>query len=65
MSHLGFTSSCADLDVWFGRVKQTSGEEYYEYVLLYWMMSLLFPRELLAATGGVIKTEKSFWCLIG
>jgi hypothetical protein len=35
MNHLGFTSSRADPDVWFRRAKQTSGEECYEYVLLY------------------------------
>ena len=35
MNHLGFTSSRADPDVWFRRAKRTSGEEYYEYVLLY------------------------------
>jgi hypothetical protein len=35
MNHLGFTSSCADPDVWFWRGKRTSWEEYYEYVLLY------------------------------
>ncbi len=35
MGHLGFTSSRADPDVWFKSLKQTTGEEYYEYVLLY------------------------------
>jgi hypothetical protein len=35
MGHLGFTSSWADPDVWFRSSKQTTGEEYYEYVLLY------------------------------
>jgi len=35
MGHLGFTSSRADPDVWFRSSKQTTGEEYYEYVLLY------------------------------
>ena len=35
MNHLGFTSSRADPDVWFRRAKRTTGEEYYEYVLLY------------------------------
>ena len=35
MNHLGFTSSRADPDVWFRSAKQTTGEEYYEYVLLY------------------------------
>jgi hypothetical protein len=35
MHRLGFTSSCADPDVWFRLSKQKTGEEYYEYVLLY------------------------------
>jgi hypothetical protein len=35
MGQLGFTSSCADPDVWLWLSKQTTGEEYYEYVLLY------------------------------
>jgi len=35
MSQLGFTSSRADPDVWFRQSKRTTGEEYYEYVLLY------------------------------
>jgi hypothetical protein len=35
MGHLGFTSSRADLDVWFHMSKQTTGEDYYEYILLY------------------------------
>jgi hypothetical protein len=35
MGQLGFTSSCADPDVWIRLSKQTTGEEYYEYVLLY------------------------------
>ncbi len=35
MGHLGFTSSLADPDVWFRSLKRTTGEEYYEYVLLY------------------------------
>ncbi len=35
MGHLGFTSSRADPDVWFRLSKRTTGEEYYEYVLLY------------------------------
>jgi hypothetical protein len=35
MGHLGFTSSRADPDVWFRSSKRTTGEEYYEYVLLY------------------------------
>ena len=35
MGHLGFTSSCADPDVWFRKLKQTTGEKYYEYILLY------------------------------
>ena len=35
MDHLGFTSSRGDPDVWFRSAKRTTGEEYYEYVLLY------------------------------
>jgi hypothetical protein len=35
MGHLGFTSLCADPDVWFKLSKQGTGEDYYEYVLLY------------------------------
>jgi hypothetical protein len=35
MRRLGFTSSKADPDVWFRSAKRASGEEYYEYVLLY------------------------------
>jgi hypothetical protein len=35
MHRLGFTSSCADPDVWFRLSKQKTMEEYYEYVLLY------------------------------
>jgi hypothetical protein len=35
MGHLGFTSSQADPNVWFRSLKQTTGEEYYKYVLLY------------------------------
>jgi hypothetical protein len=35
MHRLGFTSSCADPDVWFRLSKQKTREEYYEYVLLY------------------------------
>jgi len=35
MSQLGFTSSHANPDVWFRQSKQTTGEEYYEFVLLY------------------------------
>ena len=35
MRRLGFTSSIADPDVWFRRLKQATGEDYYKYVLLY------------------------------
>jgi hypothetical protein len=35
MGQLGFSSSCADLDVWLRLSKQSTGEEYYKYVLLY------------------------------
>jgi hypothetical protein len=35
MARLGFTSSCADPDVWFQLSKRSTGEEYYEYVFLY------------------------------
>jgi hypothetical protein len=35
MGHLGFTSLRADPDVWFRLSKQATGEDYYEYVLLY------------------------------
>jgi hypothetical protein len=35
MGQLGFTSSRADPDVWLRLSKQSTGEEYYEYVLLY------------------------------
>jgi hypothetical protein len=35
MGHLGFSSSQADPDVWIRLSKQSTGEEYYEYVLLY------------------------------
>jgi hypothetical protein len=35
MDQLGFTSSCADPDVWLRLSKQSTGEGYYEYVLLY------------------------------
>jgi hypothetical protein len=35
MRRLGFTSSCADPDVWFRFSKQKTREEYFEYVHLY------------------------------
>jgi hypothetical protein len=35
MGQLGFTSSRADPDVWIRLSKRTTGEEYYEYALLY------------------------------
>jgi hypothetical protein len=35
MGQLGFFSSRADPDVWLRLSKQSTGEEYYEYVLLY------------------------------
>ena len=35
MGHLGFFSSRADPDVWLRLSKRSTGEEYYEYVLLY------------------------------
>jgi hypothetical protein len=35
MRRLGFTSSCADPDVWFRLSIRKTGEEYYKYVLLY------------------------------
>jgi hypothetical protein len=35
MGQLGFTSSRADPDVWLRLLKWSTGEEYYEYVLLY------------------------------
>ena len=35
MGFLGFTSSLADPDVWLRLSKRSTGEEYYEYVLLY------------------------------
>jgi hypothetical protein len=35
MRRLGFTSSSADPDVWFWLSKRATGEEYYEYALLY------------------------------
>ena len=35
MGRHGFTSSRADPDVWFRLSKKSTGEEYYEYVLLY------------------------------
>jgi hypothetical protein len=35
MRLLGFTSSKADPDIWFRMSKRATGEEYYEYVLLY------------------------------
>jgi hypothetical protein len=35
MGHFGFSSSRADPDVWIRLSKQSTGEEYYEYVLLY------------------------------
>jgi hypothetical protein len=35
MGQLGFTSSRADPDVWLRLSKQSTGEEYYKYVLLY------------------------------
>jgi hypothetical protein len=35
MGRLGFTSSQSDPDVWFRLSKRSTGEEYYEYVLLY------------------------------
>lgn len=35
MARLGFTSSRADPDVWFRLSKRSTGEDYYEYVLLY------------------------------
>ena len=35
MGRIGFTSSCADPDVWFRLLTRSTGEMYYEYVLLY------------------------------
>jgi len=35
MKRLGFTLSLADPDVWFRLLTRSTGEEYYEYVLLY------------------------------
>ena len=35
MGHLGFSSSRVDPDVWMRLSKRSTGEEYYEYVLLY------------------------------
>ncbi len=35
MGHLGFSSSRADPDVWYRLSKRATGEDYYEYVLLY------------------------------
>ena len=35
MGRLGFTSSRADPDVWFRLLTRSTGEMYYEYVLLY------------------------------
>jgi hypothetical protein len=35
MGHLGFSSSRADPNVWIRLPKQSTGEEYYEYLLLY------------------------------
>jgi hypothetical protein len=35
MGHSGFSSSQADRNVWIRLSKQSAGEEYYEYVLLY------------------------------
>ncbi len=35
MDQLGFTSSRADPDVWLRLLKQSTGEGYYEYVLMY------------------------------
>ncbi len=35
MGRLGFTSSCADPDVWSRLLTRSTGEVYYEYVLLY------------------------------
>jgi hypothetical protein len=35
MGQLGFTSSYTDRDVWLRLSKQSTGEEYYKYVLLY------------------------------
>jgi hypothetical protein len=35
MARLGFTLSQADPDVWFRLSTRSTGEEYYEYVLLY------------------------------
>ena len=35
MGWLGFTSSCADPDVWFRLLTRSTGKVYYEYVLLY------------------------------
>ncbi len=35
MGHLGFSSSRGDPDVWMRLWKRSTGEAYYEYVLLY------------------------------
>jgi hypothetical protein len=35
IGQLGFTSSCMDPDVWLRLSKQSTGEKYYEYILLY------------------------------
>jgi hypothetical protein len=38
LSHLGYQSSRGDPDVWFRPAVKTTGEEYYEYLLVYILM---------------------------
>ena len=56
MGWLGFTSSCADPDVWF-----RTGEAYYEYVLLYVDNVLV----ILERAESVLRNEiGKYWVLI-
>ncbi len=53
MGQLGFSSSRADPDVWLWLSKQSTGEEYYEYVLLYVNNVLVIPEN----AGTVLQKE--------
>jgi hypothetical protein len=53
MGQLGFSSLHADLDVWLWLLKQSTGEEYYKYVLLYINKILIISKN----AGTVLQKE--------
>ena len=55
MEHLGYTSCLADPDLWLRRAKMDSGEDYYEYVLLYVDDCLVISQHARAALEEINK----------